>query len=607
MGRGTITASLGEGQYTITIDYGAAEIDDRVGFYESEIALYDAQITAAQSAAASAAVGGTDLWNAVDGAINAYRADPTGENNKAVISASEAAALFNAELAELDRKLQWLRIDRASLVTRKATFESIPATESRNAWCADYTIDAEGLIPTIEINGEGPLILVSPSPETPTAASGLMTSRMAMSGSATYLNAMLLPGWQKFSPTYRLGEITAIDRGADTCAVTLDEALSSAQELDINQALELVDVPFDYMDCNNAPFLFGDRVVVAFTAQDWAQPKVIGFESNPRPCTAWIWVGAGIERQAGGTLSVGRQYLVAKIHPDTLEVEETWGRASDLFVGPIRRYGVENAYYSERDGKVKDAKTGSVVKIFAEADLSIFWGLSDIAITGTHVFQSSAENEKIYEYTWPAGVLTRSFDWPGTPPYGVHLVADTGTLVLFVRKLTPDVPEPRPRQWETFAYDPVTLDLRWSEVESYGTTNSGPFGIDVSEKYVANLFGTTVDSVEVFELVVRNVTTGALIRRTPITFYTAPIIEGQPLDRIFTNGVAIRNDDVYLITTEAESVSGGEAQGYGDKYSIHKFNILTGVMSSPDASRTDIFGALTTDTYRGASSGLSAA
>ena len=278
-----------------------------------------------------------------------------------------------------------------------------------------------------------------------------------------------------------------------------------------------------------------------------------------------------------------------------------------MYVGPIRRYGVENAYYSERDGKVKDAKTGSVVKIFAEADLSIFWGLSDIAITGTHIFTASAEDEKIYEYTWPAGVLTRSFDWPGAPPYGVNLVADSGTLVLFVRKLTPGVPEPRPRQWETFAYDPVTLDLRWSEVESYGTTNSGPFGIDVSEKYVANLFGTTVDSVEVFELVVRNVTTGALIRRTPITFYTAPIIEGQPLDRIFTNGVAIRNDDVYLITTEWESVSGGEAQGYGDKYSIHKFNILTGVMSSPDASRTDIFGALTTDRYRGASGGLSAA
>ena len=597
MGRGTIVANLGEGHYSITLDYGSAEIAERVASYDEEIASYDARIITAQSEAASAAVGSTDLWNAVDGAINTYRASPTAANNEAVIEAADIAATFNAQLAEIDRRLLWLRIDRAGLISRKATFEAVPVTESRDAWCADYTIDATGLVSTIEINGEGPEILIGPSPETPTSADGLMTARMAMSGAATYLNAALLPGWQKFSPTYRLAEITAINRELDTCSVTLDEALSSAQDLDINQELVLLNVPFDYMDCNNAPFLFGDRVVVGFTAQDWDQPKVIGFESNPRPCTEWIWAGAPMERQAGGTLSVGRQYLIAKIHPDTLAVEETWGRPASIYVGPIRRYGVENAYYSELDGRVKDAKTGSVAAIFAEADSSIVWGLSDIAITGTHIFTASAEDEKIYEYTWPDGVLTRSFDWPGAPPYGVNLVADSGTLVLFVRKLTPSVPEPRPKQWETFAYDPDTLALRWSEVESYGSTNYGPYDLDVSEKYVASLFGTLVESVEVYELVVRNVTTGALIRRTPVTQ-----LRGEPGDdpliSKYSNGVAIRGDDVYVTTTHFEVVSGGKAQGYGDKYSIVKFNILTGVMSSPDITTVDIFGALTADRYQ---------
>ena len=51
----------------------------------------------------------------------------------------------------------------------------------------------------------------------------------------------------------------------------------------------LEDVPIEYMNCNAWAFAEDDRVVVQFTGQDWAQPKVIGFESDPQACELNIW------------------------------------------------------------------------------------------------------------------------------------------------------------------------------------------------------------------------------------------------------------------------------------------------------------------------------
>jgi hypothetical protein len=107
------------------------------------------------------------------------------------------------------------------------------------------------------------------------------------------------PGWQKWKPTFRVGEVTSLDTDADTANVTLDDALSFDQGFDVNQEATLEDVPVEYMTCNAAAFEIGDRVVVAFTGQDWGSPKIVGFESNPRQCAyifgmdstnAYFWV-----------------------------------------------------------------------------------------------------------------------------------------------------------------------------------------------------------------------------------------------------------------------------------------------------------------------------
>lgn len=48
----------------------------------------------------------------------------------------------------------------------------------------------------------------------------------------------------------------------------------------------LKDVPIEYMGCDASAFADNDEVIVEFTDQDWATPKVIGFKENPVSCAA---------------------------------------------------------------------------------------------------------------------------------------------------------------------------------------------------------------------------------------------------------------------------------------------------------------------------------
>jgi hypothetical protein len=130
-----------------------------------------------------------------------------------------------------------------------------------------------------------------------------------MSGPQAYLNAALLPGWQRHSPTYRWGTIHDIDTDTDRCRVNLASATSSAQNLPINQASVLTDVLVQYMTCNAAAFEEGDRVVVEFQGRDWSQPRVIGFLDNPRPCQQFLasYFGVGLAVNDGAPILLAQQ------------------------------------------------------------------------------------------------------------------------------------------------------------------------------------------------------------------------------------------------------------------------------------------------------------
>jgi hypothetical protein len=168
--------------------------------------------------------------------------------------------------------------------------DAIEDGEPQAMWCADLSEELTGEVDTIEIKGAPDQILIGPG-----GASGFAQNKlaniMAMSYAQAGLAWALLPGWQKWRPTYRVGVIGSIDYDADTASVTLDAATSIAQRLNINQSTTLADIPVDYMYCNASAFEDGDRVVVEFPGQLWdTGPKVIGFETNPQTCTEYAGI-----------------------------------------------------------------------------------------------------------------------------------------------------------------------------------------------------------------------------------------------------------------------------------------------------------------------------
>lgn len=283
MGKGTIVGESGDGRYTVSLDFGTADIAQQVAEIDASISGLNASIADLQSDVLSAQADVRSLWESLNNAIAFYRVEPNDDTLQIINERAEAALKASQPLRRLEEQLGGLKLQRAQLQSRRGRLLAESVTQTQSAWCADYTEGATGDVAVIELNGEGPEVLIAPGARPPTASDGDMRDRLAMSGAAAWLNAALLPGWQKFKPTYRSGVLASIDRENNTGVVTLSSATSSAQDLDINQT-PTVEAPFEYMTCNHVAFTVGDEVVVQFVNQDWGQPKIIGFVSNPKQC-----------------------------------------------------------------------------------------------------------------------------------------------------------------------------------------------------------------------------------------------------------------------------------------------------------------------------------
>jgi hypothetical protein len=184
--------------------------------------------------------------------------------------------LLNARKTALNKQIT--RISRAAGMTREMS-----------AWCADLTTGLTGEVGTIEIGTEAANgVNIKPgygggqaySP----AGDGIETPFLTLPVSTAIMNFAVLPGIQKWRPTYRYGIVSNIDKVADTATVTVSACHSSIQNLDINQASVLNDVPVEYMACNAAAFEDGDAVIVKFEGFAQASPKVVGFKDHPKAC-----------------------------------------------------------------------------------------------------------------------------------------------------------------------------------------------------------------------------------------------------------------------------------------------------------------------------------
>lgn len=286
MGKGTIT-EIGEtpGNYTITIDYGSAEKSARLSALSDRADELNAEITAATAAANAAITAEAASLTSLYSAISAYNAtDKTDEDKKALDSATVAAIEATAKKDKAVIALGLLKLEQANVVAQAAALNKVNMTQLRGVWCADYTTSGSGDVALIEIDGDPDEVLIAPGAPPYTSEYGELVAREIQSPEQVFFNGSLLPGWQKFMPTYRTGRLSHINRGENTGTVTLNSAKSSAQNLNINQSTKLQNVPIEYGTCHAAAFVDNDDVVVKFENQDWKSPKVIGFRNNPRPC-----------------------------------------------------------------------------------------------------------------------------------------------------------------------------------------------------------------------------------------------------------------------------------------------------------------------------------
>jgi hypothetical protein len=294
MGYALITAGGPDGRYTISLDYGEATRVQILQLLEAQLVIVDQKIVDQQvqvdAADASEAASAANL-TAFANSLIAIEETPTAEE----ASGDPAYKLYN-DLLERHRALvrshdiirtamTSLKAAKSVTVSRITSYTALSVTETREAWCCDLTEDATGYVATVDIPGESNLILIAPGGRSPIpSADGVLAARELMSPEQAFFNVAILPGWQKELPTYRWGTLTAIDQTANTATVELFNAVSSAQSLSINQESTLTDVEFEYMDCHNRAFRVDDRVVVQFTGQSWATPKIIGFVDNPKVC-----------------------------------------------------------------------------------------------------------------------------------------------------------------------------------------------------------------------------------------------------------------------------------------------------------------------------------
>ena len=244
MGKGTIISAVGDGSYTVTVEYDTAAITAMISLLTTKISDFQAVID-----------------------------DP--------------------ESTDVEVKIAKIR--QLSAQKRKDFLEDtskVPTSENITAWCADYTTDLTGSVGTIEVGRERANgVNIQPGYESNAVYSGTrdgqLVPTMAQSAAATFYNLAMLPGAQKWIPMFRYGTITEIDYDLDTCSVTIDSLTSSQQGLNINQDIGLSDVPIEYMDCNSAAFAVDDEIIVEFTPATFPETtkKVIGFKSDPVPCS----------------------------------------------------------------------------------------------------------------------------------------------------------------------------------------------------------------------------------------------------------------------------------------------------------------------------------
>lgn len=315
MGKARIIESLGEGKYLIEVVFDTRNTELRIAELEERL---------------------TDLqWKLTEDYLKAGIEYKT----------TELKILF------VEKELEFLK--------------AIPRTQQLATFCVDYSKELRGEVGTIETHGEvgqSPFhkLLIQPGWQEKNVfdleTDGLLATTPEQFPEQWLFNTMMLPGWQKWQPMYRLGKILYINQEEDKAHVELDDAYSSAVldgeklAINLNSQEILNDVPIEYMNCHSDAFEVDDRVVVEFTERSWTgAKKIIGFEELPQPCPIYLQVS--VNDTLVNYTSSTKYIRIAQKNPDTgvLEtVSQMPVHSSDSGIcGPFEGVDIGRPFYAE--------------------------------------------------------------------------------------------------------------------------------------------------------------------------------------------------------------------------------------------------------------------
>lgn len=403
MGKALIISEQGAGEYTAQVVYDTARAESAVSDLQTRITEINSELSAVQSQLTTIELEISSLQSDLDSQINA------GAEPETLFEIVQDISKKTLEAAPIRSKLRALKADKLSAQKRIDFIQAnTPTASPITVWCADYSEGLTGEVGTIEVNGTleaAPIIYPSKiSGSGYNAARDAQIQPIVSSGApAVYFNRALLPAWQKWLPTYRIGTITA--KSGDLCSVSLDSA-TGQQGLDINQAGTLSNVPIEYMTQNGTVFEVGDRVVIKFENQDFTQPKVIGFEDNPKP-EALVWL-------LNDTFSTANaQVFINRHNPDgsgAVSVKAPTNHSG--YARRLERSGSDFYYYlydsdTSAHTLVRVTSSGSTIQIANNCD-RLF------GVNSNHVFYYEANfsiySKKIFKRDRLTGALIGSFD-----------------------------------------------------------------------------------------------------------------------------------------------------------------------------------------------------
>ena len=307
MGKAEIVLDKGEGLYTVRILHDTERATEelsmlsaRIPEVENLVLEYEWDYGTARSSYDTCLLVLSRMTSAYYGGFPYNDKDVT----PGMLSAKQADCDARyREFAALKAKYLSAKLKLVSLEKRKEYVENhIPENEQTDAWCADYSEGLSGEVGTVEPGGDtSETAILQPGYEGAAAydedRDGKRTPPVSQSAAGVFYNLAMMPGWRKWMPTYRLGEMTA--KSGNVCSVSLDaveheQMFPGNETFQCNQSSTLENVPIEYMDCNGAAFEVGDRVLVKFEGREWDSPKVIGFEDHPVPCDAqWVATEGG--------------------------------------------------------------------------------------------------------------------------------------------------------------------------------------------------------------------------------------------------------------------------------------------------------------------------